>query len=281
MVVMIMLNMVLAIVLDIYNEVRAATDSTDTIFLFMSQVFTQLRHFKSWIGHKEMQCMFAEAADDASSVKVDDLLEAFPNMTVSQRKMLMTACKLEMMWQAKTDLVASNFLKLGASIKLSVDDASTEITEVDHLLFTNPEPMSPVKPPGKSLTTPPTTPRTTPRRMVGVSRPFPGIPSTPGGHFPPMRMQKYSEESINLPSTSRKREGDEPDWYGELRKKMASSGELMDACLSDLRTFHFWWSRMLRATPEGQEELTRARLARKQSLVSLSEMKMIGGRPVL
>jgi hypothetical protein len=259
--VMILLNMVLAIVLDIYNEVRAATDSTDTIFLFLAQVFAQLRNFKLWVRHKDLQSLFSETADEAAPVTVDDLLEAFPTMTAPQKDRLVTSCKLEMMFQANSELVANNLLKLGASIKLSLDDACVEVDNLNvafDSLNEEPDPMSDVQAaekeaqPGSSGPRTPrqaTTPReTTPRRMIGESRPFPGVPSTPGGHFPPLLI---TSDSINLPSTLRNKEGDEPNWYVELRRRMEASGELMDVILSDLQTFHYWWNRMNRASIAG------------------------------
>merc|ERR1719453_2651687 len=116
--------MVLAIVLDVYNEVRSSTDAGDTIFFFLRQIAKRLRAGKQWVPDNDIACLYGDSnldkdVKDTGSLNVNDLLDGVPNMTEMQRNILMNSCKMEMAWQSKQDLVTSNYLKLGASIKLS------------------------------------------------------------------------------------------------------------------------------------------------------------------
>jgi len=286
-VVMIMLNMVLAIVLDIYNEVRATTDSNETVFRFISHMALQLRKFDKWVPDKDLECFFDEANDETQSMTVADIMEALPHMTDEQRDMVLGACKSEMLWQAKQELVASHFLKLGASIKLSVDDASVGISEFDQMLAESLEqeepvvqqPISPRQPdtPGSMNGGAPFSPRSAPKRMVGTSKPFPGVPATPGGYYPPVCPPALNDFSVHrIPSPRDIPEG-EPKWYNAFLEKIKASGDVMDVVLSDLRTLHWQWHRV---DVSANRQAYGAPKQRK-SVCSISDLKIAAGHPIL
>lgn len=281
MVVMIMLNMVLAIVLDIYNEVRATTDASETIFRFMWQTALHLRKFKQWIGDRDLECFFDEGNDENQSLTADHLTEALPTLTEEQRAIILGACKSEMLWQAKQELVASHFLKLGASVKLSIDDASVGIVDLDRELDRQDEvyPESPRLPetPRSARSNGAFSPRASPKRMVGSSRPFPGLTKTPGGYFPPVCPLQPQDSSVCRLPASRENSDQEPRWYHEFLGKIKASGEMMDAVLADLRKIHWQWHQV----DVSANRKTYGNAKARKSVCSISDLKIAGGHPIL
>jgi hypothetical protein len=256
-VVFVMINMVIAIVLDVYNEVRSNTETSHTIFNFLSQVFKGARNYRNWVTDDEIASCF-QSMDYTATVHPGDFAEALPQMRQVQMKMLMQACADEMVWQAKQELISSNYLKLGASIKLSVDEAHDKIKNADAELHSSSadavkdaeKANYPKGLPGVVLATPRKLSgqhqSLTPRgdglspRMVGVSRAFPGMVGTPGGYAPLMCAPNKEHSNVVLEDTLDKLQ-DEPEWYRDLRQSMQTSTELMDGIQDAMRKIHWEW----------------------------------------
>lgn len=228
-VVLVMLNLVLAIILDIYNEVRSNTNSADTIFLFMKNVAKRLSHLGQWVKDKDLQCVLIDM-DDHSTLSRTDLCEALPNLTALQRDMIFDACRVEMAWQAKQDIKRQEFLKLAASIKLSIDQANellgtleeeeNELLGQEHL---------------------PTIKEAQAARMHGASRPFPGMPCTPGGYFPPILPPTKERPDIMVPPLDLPGDTDLPSWYLEMKQALGTSCDLMTAIKYEVETLQWVW----------------------------------------
>lgn len=293
-VVLIMVNMVLAIVLDIYNEVRSGTDASQTIFLFAAQMFQQAKHFKQWVSDSDIGCLYAEGADDTTALKVENIIEAIPNITPSQQKMLLKACNLEMAWRAKEDLVSSNYLKFGASIKLSLDDASSLISMIDRRVHQGDEksPTSPGSNKGSGYgggsfgaaqgldgTPRDFTPIKSPRRLVGVARPFPGQPPVPGGYSPPLFAPTTEHPNIALPSlANREACKDEPPWVRTMERKLQDVVGLQEDIQWSLESLHWQWHQLNVQT--SQQVYGNAR-GRTSVCSSIESAKIADGNAVL
>merc|ERR1719487_2133761 len=90
--------MVLAIVLDIYNEVRQSTDVGDTILMFFDEMAKSFWHSKEFVKDQDIACLYGEGVDDTTTLHEQDFIEALPKMGETQRAILMKACNKEMSW---------------------------------------------------------------------------------------------------------------------------------------------------------------------------------------
>merc|ERR1740121_3419640 len=115
-VVLIMLNMVLAIMLDVYNEVRQAVDSADSVFLFLSQTVRRLWKSREWIGEGALVDLLSEM-DGTTTITKADIKEMLPEITNTQLDMLFQACKDTMKFRLKQDMDRAAFVKVAAGIK--------------------------------------------------------------------------------------------------------------------------------------------------------------------
>jgi hypothetical protein len=254
-VVLILMNMVLAIVLDVYNEVRNTTDSSATLYLFFSQLLQQLRGIRRWVKQEEIACLYGDGVDDTTQIDVDDVAEAMPQMSRAQRDILMNSCKLAMAWQAKQELASSNHLMLAASIKLSVDGGASSITKLDHA-FDEFDATMRHRPTADLVLED--------ARMAGVSRAFPGQPQIPGGSNPPMCPPTKEEPGVVL-ECMRQLSDDDPPWYRNLKERILSSGALMERIQYDLQKLHYMWHRLdFQAIRQGEEDAENSATSNKK-----------------
>lgn len=257
-VVLLMLNMVLAIILDIYSEVLSNTDSNDTVFLFLRQIFSRLWNRKRWVRDAELDGILSQMHAQ-STISEKDLKEVVPKMTKAQSHMLFDSCRNTMAWKAKGDLEKSTLLKLSASVKLSVDSINDDIHELNMEGAAS----------GASGVTDVMTPRSespeaqilghkaesakistiaTSRgglkeahpmdalglagRMRGTSRPFPGMTAIPGGYFPPLLAPEEALDST---------QENPPEWYNDVRRSVDLLGQWMHAIQWQLQGMQWQW----------------------------------------
>lgn len=203
-VVFIMLNLVLAIILDTYNEVRMNTDSADTIFVFFGLTMKRLWNYRRWISNEQLQGLLTEM-DAETTVNRDELRSIVPLMTHSQSDVIFQATKKEMHWKAKADLRRPEIFKLAASLRNQMHEAEQVISDVLKSQAGGVEVMS------EASTEPHADALHMALRQRGHSRPFPGMQDTPGGYNPPL----LSPESLqaNQPNGAIP-----PVWFQDLRR---------------------------------------------------------------
>jgi hypothetical protein len=122
-IVLLFLNMVLAIILDIYNETREGSFPGEAIWETMSHFLYRFRNYRSWIPDKKLEASFAEESDKGMVTR-QDLDAAFPKMPQSQINLFYNACRMEMKWDSAKDLTKTNLLKLIGSVHDALDAAS-------------------------------------------------------------------------------------------------------------------------------------------------------------
>lgn len=240
-VVLIMMNMVLAIVLDIYNEVRQSTDVGNTIVKFFEEVAMGLWHRREYVADHEIECLYGDGVDESTTLHEQDFIEALPHMGQTQRGIVLKACEEEMTWQAKRSLANTNFLKLGASLKLSVDEAADEIQMADNEFHgaSDSKSLGASYTVGSEASDQPHTPRQK-GRLAGASQAFPGMIPIPGGYAPPMCPPTKDHPGVLIKSGKEKSEAD-PDWLRALHERMESSSEMMDNIQDALHGLHLQW----------------------------------------
>lgn len=90
--VLIMLNMVLAIILDVYTEIRKRSGQSEPVWATFVHILQQVRHADVWISNQEL---LSKAPSLGPVLCRADLMEAFPTMCEEQLDMLVLACRYQ------------------------------------------------------------------------------------------------------------------------------------------------------------------------------------------
>jgi len=126
--VMLMLNMVLAIVLDVYTEIRKSSGQSETVWTTLVHMVQQLWHRRAWISNREL---LDGVPPEGEPVSRDELLGAFPGMCTAQVNMLMAACRYQVEVAALGDSAAENdSKKMAMSIKVMTDQISEKLQQL-------------------------------------------------------------------------------------------------------------------------------------------------------
>jgi len=127
-----MINMVLAIILDVYNEVHDNTSDAETIWETIHQVYNRLYHFRSWVSYTELKAKTDQNLPPSQCfVDKDDIRAMFPNIPEIELKTLYKNCKREMGHASTDNLDKSNLVKLSGAIMSTADKANTVIKKVN------------------------------------------------------------------------------------------------------------------------------------------------------
>mmetsp|Transcript_37267 Transcript_37267/g.89301 ORF Transcript_37267/g.89301 Transcript_37267/m.89301 type:complete len:799 (+) Transcript_37267:100-2496(+) len=134
MVVLVMLNMVLAIILDIYNEVREKTGakSAETILTTVFNVIVRVVYFRRWVSDRKMLKAVAKAPHlQGSIIAMEDIKAMFPNITDTQLRILFTDCRREMNAEAERDLDNKSLLQATGTLMRNLDKANKHMNRVN------------------------------------------------------------------------------------------------------------------------------------------------------
>jgi hypothetical protein len=215
-VVFVMLNLVLAMILDTYNEVRMNTDSADTIFVFLELTMKRLLFHKRWVTNSKLQGILTEM-DEETIVTQNDLLSFVPRMTRVQQDVIFQATKKETFWKANADLTRPNVFKLAASVKMQVDETVKVVNSTSQITAKGLQRLSQM-----GLDVQPADALLSALRQHGHSRPFPGMPDAPGGYNPPLVPPALI--TPYQPNGARP-----PPWLQDLRRQTEQLGAWMVA----------------------------------------------------
>jgi len=225
-VVLVMLNIVIAIILDVYNEVRQRIDSADSIFLSLLQMGQRAWNSRRWVRDGELDSILSEM-DGSATITKSDLREMLPEMTETQSEILFSACRNQMAFQLRQEMKRAAFLRISSSIRQSVERANECIGE--GLLTRGPAGSARGEHPaaGESRV---------PSRMAGSSRPFPGMPRAPGGSSPPLLAPQHAQSSLLATG-----EHDRPEWWRELAVSTDLQCQWLRAILAQLQDLQWKW----------------------------------------
>jgi len=130
--VLLMLNMVLAIVLDVYTDMRKRLGQSESVWATFVGVLLRIRFRRVWISGKELMegvsCM-------PPMISREDLLQTFSKMCPRQADLLVTACRHENDIKSVRTDGKSHVMKMAVAAKLSVDKVSAEIHKLEQCLL--------------------------------------------------------------------------------------------------------------------------------------------------
>lgn len=128
-VVIIMFNMVLAMILDIYREVRQSVDSSDTVFAFLRQLSANAINYRSWVSAKDVDGKFA-GMDVSTAITRQSIEEMCPDWNKSQMDMLCRQSKNFMAFKLSNKADSRLLLKIAGAIRQGVDTTRSMVDDL-------------------------------------------------------------------------------------------------------------------------------------------------------
>merc|ERR1711971_1397030 len=114
--------MVLAIIMDVYNEVRNAAESNESVLETIQYSAKRLYYWRHWIADDQI---LEELKGASKTLTTEDLQEWFPNMPELQQEWLIKnargRAKTRMRTQSRNSWSGSN---MTAAIKVGLDKVS-------------------------------------------------------------------------------------------------------------------------------------------------------------
>merc|ERR1712187_348537 len=88
---------------------------------------------RQWVQDKELHSLMSQFHGSTTNTK-EDLLGMVPNMSQAQARMIFTKCTQKSAFELKQEMYRATFLKLMASIRISLDGVCEEVEAVsgDH-----------------------------------------------------------------------------------------------------------------------------------------------------
>lgn len=127
--VLLLLNMVVAICLDIYAEVRQASAAGEMIWTTLYNYWVRLMWMKNWVEDIFIE-EYLETDMAEPMVKRRMLQDAFDDMPDRQLDLLFETCAKEMDWEARKFLDKDTSLKMAGSIKNTADRVSGMVKDL-------------------------------------------------------------------------------------------------------------------------------------------------------
>eukprot|EP00929_Paragymnodinium_shiwhaense_P036927 TRINITY_DN19742_c0_g2_i1.p1 TRINITY_DN19742_c0_g2~~TRINITY_DN19742_c0_g2_i1.p1 ORF type:complete len:803 (+),score=194.52 TRINITY_DN19742_c0_g2_i1:133-2541(+) len=123
--VLLMLNMVLAILMDIYTEMRRKAGQSETVWQTLGNVYLQLRNCRHWVSNEELM----EAVQYMPRVVTrQEMQQLFPRMCTAQLQLLINACDQESKQAGGMDVKDST--KMAMAVKLGIDRVDDSLNEL-------------------------------------------------------------------------------------------------------------------------------------------------------
>jgi len=126
---LILLNMVLAIILDVYNEVRNASLAGEMAWTTVYNYWLRLKNLQFWVPDRYLEDHLTYDNTDPF-VSRGDLLNYFPDIPAEQMNLMYDACAKDIGWEAGKLLDKTTALKIGGSVKQTTDDINSRVVEM-------------------------------------------------------------------------------------------------------------------------------------------------------
>jgi len=128
-----MINMVLAIILDVYNEVHENTSGSETVWETMRQIYNRVYYFKSWVPYTTLKAKTDECLKSSQPfIDKDDIRRLFPTMPEVELTQLYKQCRHDMELNSCKDLDKHNLVRLSGAIMTTADKINGTIRKVNH-----------------------------------------------------------------------------------------------------------------------------------------------------
>lgn len=128
--VLMMINMVLAIILDVYNEVREASLSSETVFTTLFNYGVRLYNVQHWVP----DIILSEEIDGKDGslkglmVSRVDIKQKFPMIPEAQLELMYRSCILDEKAEAERQLDKVTCLKMTGSMKMTADSLNESVS---------------------------------------------------------------------------------------------------------------------------------------------------------
>lgn len=126
-IVLLMLNMVLAIVMDVYTEMRKNAGQSETVLTTLKHFINSIWWSRSWVSYKDLIGKM-EIMD--RQLSREELLKIFPGMCEAQLKGLIHACRCQIEVASSQDTELKDSMKMTMAIKLAIDQVNEEINQL-------------------------------------------------------------------------------------------------------------------------------------------------------
>lgn len=128
-IVLLFLNMVVAIILDIYNETRETSFPGEAIWETISTAFLRTKKFRTWIKDRDLEFFLENEFGSKAMVTRQDLEERFETMPEKQKDLFFKACRTEMKWDSAKDLHKKTMLRLTGIITDALEDVHDKVNK--------------------------------------------------------------------------------------------------------------------------------------------------------
>ncbi|CAE7673248.1 pkd2 [Symbiodinium pilosum] len=125
--VMVMLNMVLAIIMDVYAEVRRQQGETMSIFQHCTYLFKRALYYKNWVPDREL---WERVAEMPETIIVDDILEAYPNMPDFQLNFLCDGARNRTRVIQRAGIDPTYTVQMVAAIHISLEEIMMDLMKL-------------------------------------------------------------------------------------------------------------------------------------------------------
>jgi hypothetical protein len=128
-IVQLMLNMVLAIVMDIYTVRRQAAGNAETVGATLWNLYTRFRHSRVWVSNKEL---IEKSELCERLITRESMLKMFPGMCDDQLDPFMFAVWFQTELECSQSITLDDSMKMTMAVKLAIDKVNLDMHELQN-----------------------------------------------------------------------------------------------------------------------------------------------------
>jgi len=126
-VVMLMLNMVLAIIMDVYQEVRTNSGNDMSVYEHLVYIYHKLYYANEWVP----ECQLLDQIEEChNTIQISDLRLIFPEMHHYQMEHLMLRCKNKVQRISRVGISKTYTAQMAAAIYLGFEDITENLQKM-------------------------------------------------------------------------------------------------------------------------------------------------------
>lgn len=126
-IVLLLLNMVLAIIMDVYTEVRNAAGNSETVWENIKFIVKRVWLWRDWVSDDQLLSVLEQMP---RALTDKEFRQAFPTMTSTQYRRMMTTATSKAQTSMRTGLHDSFLAHMTAAIKVGLDGACQALQKI-------------------------------------------------------------------------------------------------------------------------------------------------------
>merc|ERR1719265_224265 len=135
--VLVMCNMGLAIVMDIYTDMRKNAGDSEQVWTTFYNLWQRLYRCRVWVSNREL---LEEAEKMERLLTREDLLDSFKGMCDQQLDALLVACRYQAEQDSTQDMAIQDSMRMTMAIKLAIDKVNEDMTALQEGTFSEYDP---------------------------------------------------------------------------------------------------------------------------------------------